>query len=55
MLKVLKWIGIIILVVLVAVIAAVSIGLFVTRPSLPPQNSESAARLADGPHEIATD
>ena len=55
MLKVLKWIGIIILVILVAVIAAVSIALFVTRPSPPPQNSESAARLADGPYEIATD
>ena len=52
MVKVLKWVGMAILALLALTIAALAIGLFMTRPSPPPKDSESYSRLADGPYKI---
>ncbi|MAK61372.1 MAG: hypothetical protein CMK09_10365 [Ponticaulis sp.] len=52
MVRVLKWSGITLFAVLILAIITLAVSLYATRPSPPPRNSESAARLADGPFEV---
>ncbi|MAP95236.1 MAG: hypothetical protein CMK07_09835 [Ponticaulis sp.] len=52
MMKVLKWIGILLLALLALAVCSLAIGLFLTKPEPLPKNSESAARLADGPYKV---
>tara|TARA_B100000949_G_scaffold234124_1_gene252278 strand:+ start:350 stop:1495 length:1146 start_codon:yes stop_codon:yes gene_type:complete len=50
--RALKWIGITIVALLAVATAAIVIGLYLTRPEPPPENSQSAARLDDGPYSV---